>query len=149
MPADEVLGLLSGFVLQAQSIVCQEWPSWVTAGPGGWELGRGRPVSARAGPPRPESLSVPISHQPMLLRLCGCFGNRNGVSYPGLTRRAFAHSLHERPRLGKAAKRPDNLAGPSSTIQPLGALGKSPNLELGKVCPPDWKPPPRWYPTDF
>lgn len=35
MPADEVLGLLSGFVLQAQSIVCQEGLSqagWVGAG---------------------------------------------------------------------------------------------------------------------
>lgn len=130
MPADEALGPLSGFVLQ--------WPSWVTAAAGGgWEWGRGRPVSPRAGPPRPKSLSVPISHQAMLLRLCGCFGNRNGVSHPGLTRRAFAYSLHQRPRLGKAAKRPNNLGGPRSTTQPPGALGKSPNLELGKVCPPD------------
>lgn len=79
MPADEAPGLLSGFVLEAQSVVC---PAVALLGDCGWWRGGGRPGSARPGPPRPESLSVPNSHQAMLLRLCGCLGNRNGVSYP-------------------------------------------------------------------
>ena len=52
MPADEVLGLLSGFVLQAQSIVCQEWPSWVTAGGGSVEAGERQACLSKGGAPK-------------------------------------------------------------------------------------------------
>lgn len=49
MPADEALGLLSGFVLEAQSVVC---PAVALLGDCGWWSGGGRPGSARAGGPQ-------------------------------------------------------------------------------------------------
>lgn len=49
MPADEALGLLSGFVLEAQSAVC---PAVALLGDCGWWGGGGRPGSARAGAPK-------------------------------------------------------------------------------------------------
>lgn len=69
--ADEALGLLSGFVPEAQGTMC---PAGALLG--NWE--GDRPASARAGPPRPPSLSTLLSHQAMLFRLCGCFRKRNG-----------------------------------------------------------------------
>ena len=49
MPADEAPGLLSGFVLEAQSVVC---PAVALLGDCGWWRRGGRPGSARAGAPK-------------------------------------------------------------------------------------------------
>ena len=74
MPADEVLGLLSGFVLQAQSIVCQEWPSktldstlqappsFSLAGLMGLEVRR--PQEKGLKPPLPMGPLFPSGHRP-------------------------------------------------------------------------------------
>lgn len=64
-----LLGLYSGFVLEAQSTLCL-----VVALLGTW--GRERPVSASAGPLRLQSPGPPAPHQAQLFRLCGFFRNR-------------------------------------------------------------------------